>query len=325
MCDCILCNWWWLLYTTATLLTDYIEASGGPSELITVLNRLVASSETLDRHIMRVSAQHKQEGLLNVLDGKSLTVATTDNIDFLQSHASVYSGSQHRSWHATSVEVVQPRPSLKTMVVQPNTEVATMDMSPLRPSTSAIVPTPHCNPTVISRDHPVALHNWQRQKTSPISSPSKLRRSTAPKRVKRARTIHEAVRLGEMDESNPGSLHVDSRQTTSMGCLRFEDFLQSDEEIAALEKIKNFFYYVLHKSALKPDHLLFSFKDHIAAMVGENIHSELSVVVYFPIVDMHADTIEAMSEVAAMLYKEYTASTGAQHLVVAGDAKTYLV
>ena len=34
-----------------TLLTDFIEASGGSSELITVLNRLgaVASSETLDR------------------------------------------------------------------------------------------------------------------------------------------------------------------------------------------------------------------------------------------------------------------------------------
>lgn len=112
-----------------------------------------------------------------------------------------------------------------------------MDMSPPRPSTSAIVPTPHCNPTVISRDHPVALQNRQRQRTSPISSPSKLCRSPAPKRVKRVRTIHEAVRLGEMDESNRGALHVDSLQTTSMGCLQFEDFLQPDEEIAALEKI----------------------------------------------------------------------------------------
>ena len=39
-----------------TLLTDFIDASGGSSELITVLNQLgaVASSETLDRHIMRV-------------------------------------------------------------------------------------------------------------------------------------------------------------------------------------------------------------------------------------------------------------------------------
>ena len=81
-----------------TLLTDYIEASGS-SELITVLNRLgaVASSETLDRHIERVSARRKQEGLLKGLDSKSFTIATTDNIDFLQSHASVYSGSQHCS------------------------------------------------------------------------------------------------------------------------------------------------------------------------------------------------------------------------------------
>ena len=37
---------------------------------------------------------------------------------------------------------------------------------------------------------------------------------------------------------------------------------------------------------------------------------------------MHADNVEAMSEVAAMLYKEYMASSGARHLVVAGDAKT---
>jgi len=65
MCDCILCNGRCSI-PLHTLLTDYIEASGGSSELITVLNRLgaVASSETLDRHIMRVSAKRKQEGLL---------------------------------------------------------------------------------------------------------------------------------------------------------------------------------------------------------------------------------------------------------------------
>ena len=94
-----------------TLLTDFIEASGGSSELITVSNKLgaVASSETLDRRITRVSAQCMQEGLLKDVKRKTFTIATTDNIDFLQSHASVYSGSQHRSWHGTSVQVVQPQ------------------------------------------------------------------------------------------------------------------------------------------------------------------------------------------------------------------------
>ena len=58
-----------------TLLTDYIEATGGFSELISVLNKLgaVVSSETLDRHIMRVSVQRKMEGLLKELDSSTFT------------------------------------------------------------------------------------------------------------------------------------------------------------------------------------------------------------------------------------------------------------
>ena len=55
-----------------------------------------------------------------------------------------------------------------------------------------------------------------------------------------------------------------------------------------------------------------------------SIHAEPSTVVYLSVLDVHADTIEAMSEEAAMLYKQYILTTGAEHLVVAGDAKTYL-
>ena len=55
-----------------------------------------------------------------------------------------------------------------------------------------------------------------------------------------------------------------------------------------------------------------------------SIHAEPSTVVYLSVVDVHADTIEAMSEVAEMLYQQYILTTGAKHLVVAGDAKTYL-
>ena len=59
-----------------------------------MLNRLgaVGSSETLERYIMTISAQHKQEGLLKGLLSIFFTIATTENIDFLQSNASVYSG-----------------------------------------------------------------------------------------------------------------------------------------------------------------------------------------------------------------------------------------
>ena len=140
------------------------------------------------------------------------------------------------------------------MVVEPglSSEVARMNMSPPQPSTSPLLPTTQDNPTSTSRDQPVALttaqcqyvqnlHDKRRQRTSPINSPSKLGHSPAPKRTRRARTFHEAVHLGEVSESslsNAGALHVGSRQTTSIGHLQFKDFLQSEEEMAALDKLK---------------------------------------------------------------------------------------
>ena len=81
---------------------------------------------------------------------------------------------------------------------------------------------------------------------------------------------------------------------------------------------------MLSKSALKPDYVLFSLEDHTTVREMEGIHTGPAVVVYLSIVDMHADTVEAMSEVATMLYKGYIASSAAQHLVIGGDAKTHL-
>ncbi len=55
-----------------------------------------------------------------------------------------------------------------------------------------------------------------------------------------------------------------------------------------------------------------------------DIPTKQSVVVYLSIIDMNTDTLEAMSEVAAMLHKEYLKYAPAKHLVVVGNAKTYL-
>lgn len=86
---------------------------------------------------------------------------------------------------------------------------------------------------------------------------------------------------------------------------------------------KTAFTYFLQKSCLSPEHILFGIKDHLAAM-KEDSHAEPSLVIYLSILDIHADTLEAMSEVAAMLHKEYLQNSMAKHLVVVGDAKTYL-
>ena len=318
-----------------TVLSDFIEASGGSSEIITILNRLgaVASRDTLDRHIVNVSTQRKAKGLLKSLESNVFTVATTDNIDFLQSGASVYVGNQSRSWHGTSVQVVQPQQRLIIPVVRPHTDQNSILVSPPSPVCTAAVTTPPSESIALNPELHIQcseVSDRQRPRTSPISSPSGQCCSPAYKRTKHARTFIEGVRTGEVAQSDLHNVtmsrpHTIPRHFVSLGHLSYDDFQCTVEEETTLTKLKcDLFTYVIHKYALQPDNSFMSFKDHIAALWGDSVHAEPADIVYLSIVDMNADTIEAMSEVAAMLHKEYIATTGAQHLIVAGDAKTYL-
>ena len=50
---------------------------------------------------------------------------------------------------------------------------------------------------------------------------------------------------------------------------------------------------------------------------------QCSNVVYLPVVDLHADSTEAMEAVVAKLHKEYGIGERADYLVLVGDQKTY--
>ena len=274
-----------------TVLTDYIEATGGSCELISVLNKLgaVASIETLERHIVRVSTMRKAGGLLKDMDQSTFTIASTDNIDFLQSHASVYAGSQHRSWHGTSVQVVQPQQRLKIAGTQPAVTGAPLQDTHAPVTTGDVMAT---SGTSSPPRHQVA--DRHRLRSSPIDSPSKHGHSPAFKRIKYARSFAEAIRIGEVSESvfqAPEPMNISTTPCSRpriLGNVLYEDFLQSQEEALALSKLKKWiFTYVLHKRTLKPEHLLFSFKEHVAALQGSDIHAEPAVVLYLSIVDMH--------------------------------------
>ena len=91
-------------------LTAPIDSQGGSYELICLLNHLgaVASVETHRRYVQFQLEKKLASGILQSMDLSSFTVASVDNIDFLQQHAAVYCGDQSRSWHGTTVQVVQP-------------------------------------------------------------------------------------------------------------------------------------------------------------------------------------------------------------------------
>ena len=54
---------------------------------------------------------------------ESFTVVTADNIDYLHSYARVCKHNQKSSWHGTSVQLVQPRPSLSLATVSMHTSL----------------------------------------------------------------------------------------------------------------------------------------------------------------------------------------------------------
>ena len=99
-----------------TLIADAIDSQGGSTLLIQLMNRsgICASNDTLARFIQhRASVFRATKG--KHLTPQGFTVVSADNIDFTHSNARVFGGNQCTSWHGTTVQAVQPLPSLSVM------------------------------------------------------------------------------------------------------------------------------------------------------------------------------------------------------------------
>ncbi len=352
-----------LLFTTNTeccypfhvQLADAVESSGGTCELITLLNRVgaTASVPTLKRHIQTISEARKDKGLQGLLPEKAFTVASTDNIDFLQSHAAVYCGSQHRSWHATSVQLVQPRPltcKVESLYPQVGSESENDPNCARRRLLGSDDPTSSGTPSFAhatddsQHSQPVApgpdpttaynplraqVHRLVRQKrverASPINSPQKQTRSPCPKRFKRARTSSEACKLrGSGDSPNPTPRFRSILPCPVQSQVQFEAFKVSLPELKYLNQTGMvMFQYMCGKEALGFDNVLMELKAYFGHCAGIASSAEKSNVVYLPIVDKHADSLEAMEEVVSKLNKEFQVGISTKHLILAGDQKTF--
>ena len=88
------------------LLTDVLDSHIGTHEKIKIFNNQLGAVASVDTHARYSQdiVQKKQMG--NSSAPTEFVAISVDNIDFLQSHAAVYNGEQHRSWHGTTIQAL---------------------------------------------------------------------------------------------------------------------------------------------------------------------------------------------------------------------------
>ena len=281
------------------LVADTVEVMGGSRQLIRVLNRLgvCVSPDTHDRLVTQVAETHKSKSIWSELSPCAFTIASADNIDFLQSHAAVYCGDQSRSYHGTTIQLVQPIPSLSSQGTRIN----------------ATTTPDHAQHTTVHS----CLHKRHRP-DSPSNSPHN-HGKVGPKRrtmqLSPTKSAPEHVHIGEA-APNP-TLHLDIQQ--------FQE--GKDEEDSKLKLNKQVFAYSLLKASvpeLDSGTVLKPLRDFILPTPAQLADNDPSKIFYMDIYDENADSEQTMAAVAETVNDKLTSAESCQKWVVlVGDGKTY--
>ena len=310
------------------LLADAVESNGGSTELITILNRIgvVCSVDTLKRVIRYISQERKEQGIKRLLFDTAFTVATVDNVDYLQSHAAVYAGNQHRSYHATSIQIVQPQP-VEILVG----ERARRRLFISRAADTNCDNTRHDNNQASFPLDPLnrlrnLLSRKRQERSSPLASPQQSTRSPVPKKACRARTFAEHSKLmgNTQPDTLPTLVRAPHTSTQNDSSVPYTSFLVNELEKEAAIQVSQvlFDYFILKEACTSNGRHMVDLKTFCGLSL-KTPNVQPGNVVYLLVVDMHADTREAMEAVVSKLHSEYEIGVTANSLVVVGDQKTY--
>ena len=80
--------------------------------MIQILNRLgcASSPDTHDRFVTQHAMVQCQAAIWDNIPSNAFAIASVDNFGMLQSYSAVYCGDQQRSYHGTTLQLLQPNP-----------------------------------------------------------------------------------------------------------------------------------------------------------------------------------------------------------------------
>ena len=276
------------------LVADTVEVNGGTRNLIRVLNRLGVSvaSDTHDRLVTDVAESQRATPIWSELSPNTFTIASTDNIDFLQSHATVYCGDQTRSYHATTVQVVQPVPSLQLPITAPPGPPQPSTVEHLLGTTKRLLP------------------------HSPSNSPHQLGK-VGPKR-------RRTIKVSPQKVSTLSKLTHTKSTALSHKNLKLDNFDEKADEKASKTKLYNeVFTYFLQKLVLQvSSKFLKPLREFLLPSPAQLMNSNSSLIYYMELIDENADSLETMGSVSELVLDKLLTESQ-RWVILVGDGKSY--
>lgn len=269
------------------LLANVVEVCGGSRLLLKILNNFgcVSSADTHDRFVTFQAELQRKVSVWETMSQNVFTIASTDNFDMLQSYASVFCGDQQRSYHGTTVQLVQPHQSLEFTTCTVNgidKEVTSQNLIPEageRCTNSQGEPTPKKRRTV-------AIRNIISSRLEPSTQ---LRYGAAPSL--------------EIDMFNITSEEHDEVTITRMN-LCYHAFQRKSVEENSDNWVINDFRLFMKCARPKRD-------------------DQQSQIHYLELVDENADSDDAMLQVVEDLLEKFEKNEYQKWVVLVGDGKTY--